>query len=75
MCSADAGKDLERAKEKSRLEVQSRDKKLDPQSVLNEEAGVPTGEQRKLTQLVSMRMQFQSLASLTGSRIWHFNEL
>lgn len=38
MFSSDAGKDLERAEEESRVEAQSRDKKLDPQSVLNVEA-------------------------------------
>ena len=37
--------------------------------------GVPIVAQLKQTQLVSMRMQVQSLASLSGSRIWHCHEL
>ena len=36
---------------------------------------VPIVAQQKQTQLVSMRMQVRSLASLSGLGIWHFSEL
>ena len=38
------------------------------------EQGVPIAAQWKSTQLVSMRMQVQSLALLSGLRIWHCHE-
>ena len=37
--------------------------------------GVPTVVQRKRIQLVSMRVQFQSLASFSGSAVWRCCEL
>ena len=37
--------------------------------------GVPVVAQQKRIQLVPMRMQVQSLASLSGLRIWHCREL
>ena len=37
--------------------------------------GVPVVAQHKRIQLVSMRMWIQSLASLSGSGIWHCHEL
>ena len=37
--------------------------------------GVPIAMQWKLIQLVTMRLQIQSLASLSGLRIWRCHEL
>ena len=37
--------------------------------------GVPEVAQQKQTQLVSMRTKVQSLASLSGLRIWHCHDL
>ena len=43
--------------------------------IKNAWVGVPTVAQWKRTQLGSMRMWIPSLASLSGSRIWHCHEL
>ena len=41
----------------------------------NQAKGVPVAAQQKRIRLVSMRMQVQSLASLSGLRIWHCHKL
>ena len=46
-----------------------------PSAVKDQTGGVPTVAQQKRIQLVSMRMQVQSLSSLSGLRIQHCREL
>ena len=43
--------------------------------LLNSKLGVPVAEQWKRIRLVTMRLQVQSLASLSGLRIQHCHEL
>ena len=53
------------------------DNTTDPVEIkmIKSDVGVPVVVQRKLIQLVSMRMWVQSLALLSGSGIWHHHEL